>query len=34
MMKHVNLTLGLVLATLTVAPVAFALELVSPKEVE
>ena len=34
MMKHVSLALGLVLAALTVAPAAFALELVSPKEGE
>ena len=34
MMKHVNLALGLVLAASVVAPVAFALELVSPKEGE
>ena len=34
MMKHVILALGLVLAASIVAPAAFALELVSPKENE
>ncbi len=34
MMKHANLVLGLMLAVLIVAPAAFALELVSPKEGE